>query len=218
MTEQTIFSLRSLVNEIVGELGRLDAVDSQSNCYGICVYADDDLPRGWVRLADGSGEEVFGEAAAVLAALREVEYDPEAQVEQESEPDLCLDPACYGGRVPDDAADLHCHSCTELVPRDNGWELAWEALAQFEDHAPASGRDWPDGLWQTEQLEEGGPSDEPCTLIRVETNAGTRWCAGPHGVDTCALEEAIRYGGLRRTREEALADLPYEEEEEGIEE
>jgi hypothetical protein len=44
---------------------------------GISVYADADLPYGWVRLSDGTGE-IFGEPeslAVALAAITEVSED-----------------------------------------------------------------------------------------------------------------------------------------------
>ena len=168
--------MKTTIAAIEAELDRLDASDSETNASGICVSAVDDLPRGWVRLCDGTAE-VFGPAEEVLAALREVEYDRSATVEQEGE--------------------------TETVQRDNGWELAWAALA-FSDKAPRTSRDWPEELIRYEQLEPGGCNDNPNTLVTVETNGGTRFAAGPHGVSCCALEDWD--GDLAMTRAEAIAD------------
>jgi hypothetical protein len=56
------------------EIQRLDAGDTPSNCYGIAAYADENLPRGWVRISDGS-VSVYGEGQEILSALQDVEYD-----------------------------------------------------------------------------------------------------------------------------------------------
>lgn len=184
------------------ELARLHASS-------IVVHADDDLPEGWVGLSDDDGS-VYGPATEILTALEEVEFDPAATVETDGEPLECLDRKCphWHGEEPEAGSPHdHGHETTETVARDNGWELAWEALSQFGENAPTNSRDWPDELIETEALEEGGPNDEPNTLIIVRTNAGTRFAAGPHGVYTCALSETFQHGSLAVTREEALAGV-----------
>ncbi len=72
---------------------------------------------------------------------------------------------------------------------------------------PTTVRDWPDELVSTEQLEEGGCNDEPNTLVTVETNAGIRYAAGPHGVGCDTLNDWLVNGAeLAKTREEAIAE------------
>lgn len=63
--------MQATIAKIEAELKRLGVNDTPKNVSGICVYADDDLPRGWVRISDGTGE-VFGESEAVLAVLAAV--------------------------------------------------------------------------------------------------------------------------------------------------
>lgn len=116
-----------LVAKIEAELRRLDAADSPSNSSGICVYADDNLPDGWVRVSDGTGR-VYGAADEILAALAAVDYDPDATVEQESEPFVA-------GQDPT-TGELYGDVDVETVQRDNGWELAWEALGEFSNQKP----------------------------------------------------------------------------------
>jgi hypothetical protein len=69
---------------------------------------------------------------------------------------------------------------------------------------PTSSRVWPEDLIDIEQLEEGTPNDNPLSLITIKTNAGTRYAAGCHGVNCCALEDSFQWGGICGTREEAL--------------
>jgi len=59
------------------ELARLGVSTTHSRPEGISVYADPDLPRGWVRVSDGTGE-VFGVVDALaksLAKISEVDED-----------------------------------------------------------------------------------------------------------------------------------------------
>lgn len=183
-----------LVVLIEEELDRLDCLCSNNNPGALCVTADATLPRGWVRVYDT--ESAYGPAEEILAALEEVEYDGEVTVEVDDG---------YGGTISEQ--------------RDNGWELAWEALSQFGE-APVSSRDWPDDLCHSEQVEDGGPNDSPLTLIQIQTNAGERWTCGAHGVFTCALSEAFQYDDWHDSREAALAsaDSYAEQEEEEQEE
>ena len=74
------------------------------------------------------------------------------------------------------------------------------------DGKPESSRDWPEELFTTEQLEEGTCNDEPNTLVTLQTNAGTRYAAGPHGVHSCALSDWFASGmPLAETREDAVS-------------
>jgi hypothetical protein len=127
----------TMVAKIESEINRLDAGDSDTNICGICVDTDD-LPEGWVRVFDGN-ESVFGQASEVLAVLKAVEYDPDAVVTKVGEPDTCYDPSCpsWHGEEPEAGSPYeHGHETEETVPRDNGWELAWEALSEFSNYPP----------------------------------------------------------------------------------
>lgn len=165
-------NLEELETAIEEELSRLKVAASHARPEGLCVYTDADsngrqLPRGWVRISDGTGEAV-GPADAIVAVLAAV---PET------------------GTVRDDGSNVD-------------WEAAWEALGEFSQHAPKSVRDWPADLVRVEQLEEGTPGDNPNCLIVVETNDGTRYAAGPHGANYCALWDWD--GPLAATKEEAV--------------
>lgn len=181
-TQINAANLKEIVARIEAEIERLDAEDCETNCYGICCYLDDDLPLGWVRIGDGTGEAAYAPAVDVLAALEAVEYDREATVERLN-------------------TDIHE---TETVQRDNGWELAWEAIAEVDQPKPDDSQDWPSELFTTEQIGEGTTNDNPTTLIQIQTNAGIKYACGPHGVSECALTEALRYDALYETREEAI--------------
>lgn len=192
---------RTLESKIEAELDRLD---SYNKGQGIVCAFEGDLPAGWVRVYDGHGE-AWGEASEILAALEAMEYDPK-EIVGRGEPVACYDPDCYGGRLPSDEGDLHAHDGDPLTAESEGkgYQLAWEALAEF-DTKPDSTRNWPDNLFTVEQLEEGTINDNPNTLIIVQTNAGTRYAAGPHGFSCCALGDWIdEIGELAESREEAI--------------
>ena len=158
------------VQAVESELRRLDVQTTHSRPEGISVYSEDDLPAGWLRVSDGTGE-AFGLASEIAARLAEVPVT---------------------GEVTDDGRDLD-------------WEAAWDALGEFADHAPQSTQDWPSDRFKVEQLEEGTCNDAPASLIVVETNAGTRYAAGPHGVYACALSDWFNNcGKLAETREAAI--------------
>ena len=161
----------SITTGVESELSRLDVHTTHSRPEGISVYADDDLPAGWVRVSDGTGE-AFGLASEIAARLADL-------------------PAT--GEATKDGADCD-------------WEATWELLGEnFADKAPHSSQDWPSDLIKAEQLEEGSCNDQPNTLITVETNGGTRYAAGPHGVYSCALGDWIdNLGELAQTREAAI--------------
>lgn len=178
-------NINEIVAKIAAEIERLDAEDCETNCYGICCYLDEDLPLGWVRIGDGTGATAYAPAVDILAALEAVEYDRDATVE----------------RFNYDISE------SETVQRDNGWELAWEAIAEVDQPKPDDSYDWPSDLFTTEQIEEGTPNDNPITLIQIQTNAGIRYACGPHGVSECALAEALRYDALYETREEAIESV-----------
>lgn len=154
------------------EIRRLGGHDTSTNCSGICVYQDEYLPLGWVRVSDGTGE-VFGLATEIAAVLAAVPVT---------------------GEIREDGSDVDC-------------EATWEALGEFSERAPQNSHDWPEGLIQTERLEDGDCNDNPNTLITVETNSGTRYAAGPHGVDCCALADWFSASeDLAETREQAVEE------------
>lgn len=144
------------VNLIEAELRRLGWLGTRAEpCYYV-VSAENDLPRGWVRVYDDYTDG-YGPADEVLAALKDVEAG-----------------ADYGTGCPTAAK-------------------------------PKSTRDWPSDLFMVEQLEEGTVNDNPNTLVTVETNAGTRYAAGPHGVSYCALSVWFSSGQeLAESRGEAI--------------
>jgi hypothetical protein len=194
--------MENLIQQIEAELERLDAADSDTNSSGICVYADETLPKGWVRVSDGSAT-VYDKAEDVLASLKAVEYDADKVVGFQSNPIICYDKTCYGGELPEDAEDLHVHDDRQPIFQ-NGWELAWEAIGG-EEYAPENSRTWPEDLIAYEQIEEGEPNDNPVTVVKVETNGGTRFTCGCHGANCCALDDAFKMGGaMELTREAAI--------------
>jgi hypothetical protein len=204
----------TVVKLIEAQLARLDVAASE-----ICACADGALPHGWVRISDGtaSAYSAYGPASEILAALEAVEYDPAATVE-ELESFACCDPGCPGwqGQEPEAGSPLdHCHAHKLIVERDNGWQLAWDSLAEFADAAPSSSQDWPESLIATERLEEGGPNDNPSTLITLATNGGIRYAAGPHGANYCALSDWLsNVGRLAKSRQAAIAAAEEPEIEE----
>lgn len=121
------------VAAIEAELERLDMDCTDDAPAGVCVTADDTLPRGWVRVYDDCAS-AYGPADEILAALAAVEYDRDATAVLPGEGQTCYDPACYGGELPEDADDLHGHD--RIGQRDNGFELGWAALGRFRDDAP----------------------------------------------------------------------------------
>jgi hypothetical protein len=56
------------------QLKRLNVNTTHRRPEGIAVYADDNLPRGWVRLSDGTGT-VYGDAAEIAAVLEDVDAE-----------------------------------------------------------------------------------------------------------------------------------------------
>ena len=93
-------------------------------------------------------------------------------------------------------------------------ELNAAGLSAFADSAPDNSQDWPEDLYDSEQIEEGTPNDEPLTLFSVKTNGGTKYTCGPNGVFTCALSEALRYDSFSDSREAAIAEAQAEAEAE----
>jgi len=66
-----------------------------------------------------------------------------------------------------------------------------------------SSQNWPAELMSIEQLEEGTPNDNPNTLFTLQTNAGVRYAAGPHGVSYCVIRD-WHDDKFAVTREEAI--------------
>jgi uncharacterized protein (TIGR02996 family) len=153
---------------------------------------------------------------AALAAKIEKELDRLDSMGTGNGGCLCVaDPNLPDGwvRVYDGTADAYglateILAALEAVEHDPDavvqYELTWEALADFADSPPNSTRDWPEELWDSEQVEEGDINDNPYFLISVKTNAGEQWAFGPHGVSECALSTALRYDALYKTRQDAL--------------
>lgn len=157
------------IKKIEAELNRLAVGCTRRRAEGIAVYADDLLPRGWVRVSDGTGT-VFGAAQEIAAVLADVPYT---------------------GKINEDLSHVD-------------FEATWESLGKFDDSAPTNSHDWPADLITITQIEEGGANDEPLTVVKVETNAGTRYTAGDHGTYSCALSGAFEYDDFHASREAAL--------------
>jgi hypothetical protein len=96
------------------------------------------------------------------------------------------------------------------------WEACWDALGGFfAEHAPRDSEEWPEELIRTEQLEEGTCDDDPDTIVIVETNAGTRYAAGPHGTSCCALGDWLESSEpLALTREAAIVSGCHDQDSE----
>lgn len=158
MTEQ--------IQAIEAQLRRIGWLSTEATpCY-FAVCAEEDLPRGWVRMYDDT-LNVYGAAKDVLAALEAIGEETE-----------------YG-----------------------------EGLDRLAEKAPDS-NEWPEELIKFERLKEGSTNENPDTLITVETNGGTRYAAGPHGVSYCALSDwYYNCGPLAKTREEAIDTGTSDEED-----
>lgn len=76
------------------------------------------------------------------------------------------------------------------------------SLNDFDERM--SSQNWPAELMVIEQLEEGTPNDNPNTLFTLQTNAGVRYAAGPHGVSHCAIRDWSD-DQFAETREEAIS-------------
>lgn len=127
------------------------------------VSALDDLPRGWVRVAN---------------------------------PDRTW--CRYGAAVDIACALARCRTAFR----------AWTELHGFAATPPRCSQEWPADLITITQV--GTEGDNPLCLIRVETNDGPRYTAGPHGETRCALADTLEMTcDLAETPEEALsqADL-----------
>jgi hypothetical protein len=171
--------MQAKIDKIETEIRRLNCHDTRTNCSGICVYLDDDLPRGWVRVSDGTGE-AYGLADEIAAAIAGV-------------------PAT--GEIRDDAAI--------------DWEACWDALGGFAEHSPRDSQEWPEDLITIEPLEDGTADDNPDTIVIVETNAGTRYAAGPHGTSCCALGDWLESSEpLALTREAAIVSGCHDQDSE----
>lgn len=106
--------------------------------------------------------------------------------------------------LPETFADNLKMLSPERVGEDCGG--VWDVLSRVGfDKVPATSQEWPEDLIQCEQLETGDCNDNPNTLITIETNGGTRYAAGPHGENYCALSDWLtNVGELAATREEAV--------------
>lgn len=87
---------------------------------------------------------------------------------------------------------------------DANGEICWDYMRIFSG-PPTTVAEWPADLVTVEQIEEGTPNDNPLTVVEILTNAGPRWCAGPHGVDFDCLDEAVRHSAFFDSRESAIA-------------
>jgi len=131
-----------LVAKIETELDRLDA---QNDGQEILCAAHVDLPEGWVRVYDETGD-AYGPAEEILAALEAVEYDAQEIVWTENRGGTCYDRDCqeWHGEEPS-AGSPHAHGHHEYkevtAAADNlGFDLAWAALGEFSDSAPQSAK------------------------------------------------------------------------------
>ena len=87
---------------------------------------------------------------------------------------------------------------------DGDGRICGDYMSDFPDYPPFKVTEWPGDLITVEQIEEGAPNDNPNHVIKVLTNAGPRWCAGPHGVDYDCHDEAIRHSAFHASREAAI--------------
>lgn len=71
-------TLAELVAAIESEIARIGLEACEDNTEGLCVYADDLLPRGWLRISDGHGY-VYGPAFDLLYVLRAQEDQGDLQ-------------------------------------------------------------------------------------------------------------------------------------------
>jgi len=63
--------METQIEQLKRELARLGVGMTHAQPEGISVYLDPDLPDGWVRVSDGTGE-VYGDAGAIAATLSSV--------------------------------------------------------------------------------------------------------------------------------------------------
>lgn len=117
-------NFEATVEAIRNELVRLDATGTPE---GIGVYADDELPSGWVRLADGYAH-VWGEAVEILAALQTAQ--PDDETDDDGEPSGWHSAWAAIGDFPDGDGDLNraidnaavCHFTDETTPSE-AWRV-----------------------------------------------------------------------------------------------
>jgi hypothetical protein len=111
-------------------------------------------------------------------------------------------------RIADDYSETHGSAVEILaalkVAAREDVELNAAGLSKFPDCSPTNSRNWPDELISFEQLEDGTVNDNPVTLITVQTNSGTRYACGPHGVANCALSDAFDCDAIYDNREAAI--------------
>ena len=170
---------QELETELNVQIERFGLEDTEHNTAGLVAYADDDLPRGVIRFA-GDGATTYANGETSLAALLAITNPKKYRAPSSREgPEFDAAQLAYEG------AQAEFYGCMDQIdePRDS--------------------HSWPKGLFRCEQLEEGTVNDDPDTLVAIETNAGTRYFVGPHGVSCDAIATGFECDDWHASIEEA---------------